>query len=355
VNNSQIETPQTIPSLKSAFDGRLLPKVGVVIPTYERPSMLRRLLNSLARQTYPSDRFDVVVVGGDGDPARDVVRDFASSVGFPVAYHIVDNEQQRSVSLKRNTGARIVSGDILAFVDDDCEADPYWMSAAIPAFEDPRVGGVEGRIHIPVPDRPTPTYRASLRLSVQQGYRTGNIFYRRTTFNECGGFDESLPYFEDTDLGCTVIGRGYSIPFVREAVVSHAVHSGRPSWHLNMARAADQLPYLFAKHSDVKPLLRRSIHLFNRSHYLYLSVYVLALLFALRGPVAGIVVLGTMLPLLVGIQLTRQWWGLHFTLRELFATALVLPLVPLVRLAYWAKGSVEMRLGMRDRSHPAKR
>jgi GT2 family glycosyltransferase len=28
-----------------------------------------------------------------------------------------------------------------------------------------------------------------------------NMFYRRSVFEECGGFDESLPYLEDTDLG----------------------------------------------------------------------------------------------------------------------------------------------------------
>lgn len=340
-----------LPALKGSFS----PTVGIVVPTYNRPLTLHRLLTSLKGQTYRSDRIAVVVVGGADDRGREIVREFASSVNFPVMYHIIDEHQQRSVSLKRNVGAQTVVGEILAFIDDDCEADPNWISAAIPSFEDPEVGGVEGRIQIPPSHPPTPTYRASLRLSVQQGYRTGNIFYRRIAFDQCRGFDESLPYYEDTDLGCSVIGRGYTIPFIREAVVIHAVQAGRPLWHLTMARTMDQLPYLSAKHPTVRPLLRRSIHLFNRSHYVYLVVYAVALILAFKDPLEAIVLSITSFSVLVGLQLTRQWWGLQFTIRELIITALILPLVPLVRLVYWIKGSVEMNLGLTNRTHPARR
>jgi GT2 family glycosyltransferase len=330
-------------------------RVSIIVATHFRPQMLTRLLTSLSRQTYPKEELELIVVGAAADPGRDAVGNPLNTGGLTVDYRVVGEDVLRSVSYKRNVGAQEARGQILAFIDDDCVADEDWISAAVPLFSDPKVGGVEGAIRVAEQDPPTPTYRASLRLALPKGFRTGNMFYRRSVFETCGGFDESLPYYEDTDLGYTVLEDGYLIPYCSAAVVTHPVHPGRPLWLLKMARSVDHLPYLFAKHRRSLSEFRSSVPLFNRSHYLYFAVYFGALVLTLYNPVQGALALGLGLVLIVTANIAMNWWGLHFGIGELALTALCLPLVPLVRLLYWLKGLAQVSLGLRKQRRPAAR
>ena len=327
------------------------PRVSIIIPTHHRPKMLSVLLDSLRRLTYPTNRLELIVVGGDHDLGREIVQAYMASVDFPVAYRVVPEHALHSASFKRNEGARSARGDILAFTDDDCLVHPNWITGAIPLFRVSDVGGVEGTVDIPIPDRPTLTYRRSLRLSLPEGYQTCNMFYRRSVFEECGGFDLSFPYYlEDTDLAYTVLERGYTIPFAADAGVSHPVPPGHPLKMFTIARTVEQMPYLFSKHPLSSLKLRVSARPLNRSHYLYLVLYGGALLLAVVHPVAGAIGLGLGLCVLISLQLVHDFWGLHVTASELILTALCLPVIPVVRLIYWLKGLTRLALRRHDRS-----
>ncbi|MBX7232932.1 MAG: glycosyltransferase [Caldilineales bacterium] len=47
--------------------------VSVIIPTYNRKAMLKQTLASLARQTFPCDRFEVIVVDDGGSDGTEAV------------------------------------------------------------------------------------------------------------------------------------------------------------------------------------------------------------------------------------------------------------------------------------------
>jgi len=59
------------PSLQT--DNRVLPHVSVIIPTYNRKDSLLRTLDSLSRQTYPAECFEVIVVDDGGCDGTEVV------------------------------------------------------------------------------------------------------------------------------------------------------------------------------------------------------------------------------------------------------------------------------------------
>lgn len=337
----------TVDSVGSAgVRGEATPHVSIIVPTHNRPEALRRLLNSLRNLDYSMGRLELIVVGGQRDVGREVVQDFAESVNFRATYHVVPDEWLTSASFKRNQGARSALGEILAFTDDDCVVQPEWLTEAVSLFRSPGIGAVEGAVHIPKPERPTPTYRGSLRLSLPGGYQTCNMFYRRTVFDECGGFDLSFPYYmEDTDLAYSVMERGYSIPFSASAVVNHPVPPGRPLKLFTIARTVEHMPYLFLKHARSRVRLQATTRLLNRSHYLYLTVYGVGLLVALEDPVHGVIVMGLGLCVVLPVHLLHDFVGLHFTVSELALTALSQPAIPLVRLFYWVKGSMKIWLG----------
>ncbi len=57
-----------------------------------------------------------------------------------------DPHLARGASAKRNAGWRHARAPIIAFTDDDCEPAPGWLSEALPAFDDPDVTMVQGRV-----------------------------------------------------------------------------------------------------------------------------------------------------------------------------------------------------------------
>lgn len=335
--------------------GSLVPSVGIVVPTHFRPQLLARLLESFHVLRYPPQRLDLVVVGGADDPSRSVLQSFAAHSRFSASYEIVPEELLCSVSAKRNMGARRVSGEVVAFIDDDCVAHPDWLSAAVLFFSGPTVGGVEGLINVPRPNRPTRSYHGSLQLRLPGGYRTGNILYRRSAFEACGGFDESLAYLEDTDLGYSVIERGYEIPFAVDAVVDHPVQRARPLTRLRLARTARDLPYLFAKHARSKTRLRQRLRIFERAHYPYLVLYAVAVPLIVLRLAVGATVLGAGLCLLVPLHLAHDFWGLRFGLKEISIMGFAQPIVPIARLLWWLVGRLEISLGLRKEHKRASR
>jgi len=327
------------------LQSRGYPSVTVVVPTQERPLLLSRQLESLLALAYQSEQLDIIVVGGSDDPGREEVERITRSSAFLLNYCAVPDAVLGSASFKRNVGAELARGEILAFTDDDCTVDRNWVAAAVRYFTGSDVGGVEGAVHIPRPARPTPTYRGSLRLSLPGGYQTCNIFYRKAVFEQCGGFDLAFPYYlEDTDIAYSVMERGYRIVYASDAIVSHPVPTGRPLKAFVVARTVEQMPYLYFKHPQSLEGLKNSVRPFNKSHYVYLALYLVSLLILIGSPLLALEVLAIGLGILVPLQLVHDHWGLHVGLVELFLIALCQPIVPALRLFYWIKGLLVLHL-----------
>lgn len=316
------------------------PRVSVVAPTHQRVATLRKLLASLEAQTLSRSAFEVIIVGDEGDPGAQVVAEFATRGLLRIRFSFVPNDPWRgkSPALKRNHGARLAHADWLAFIDDDCVAHPQWLERALPFFDAPLNGGVEGQKTIPDMDPPTLTYRGLLLFTRPQGYQTANMFYRRKIFEEVGGFDTAFPfYLEDTDLAWSVLDRGYAIPHAADAVIEHPVPPAEPMRLMASAKRAVLMPYLFRKHPERFRSAR--MRTLARSHYPYLAVYATSAGLALTGhAVSAGLLLSTVLPL-VAAHSTRLFWGCRFTTRELVQTSLLLPVVPVVTLFQLIRGN----------------
>lgn len=102
------------------------PSVNVVIPTYNRKKYLNDTLSSLAKQTWPNDRFEVIVVDdGSTDGTEEIIRN-----SFPFALHYV-HQQNQGDAIARNTGVKHSQAEILVFLDDDMLVDPNYLAHLI--------------------------------------------------------------------------------------------------------------------------------------------------------------------------------------------------------------------------------
>jgi len=167
----------------------------VIVPAYEEPVFLSQCLSSLRRQ--PAE---VVVVASDA-PTRHVAERHA-------ACDLVVEDEGEGAGAARNRGVEASSGDVLLFTDADTTVPGDWVENHRRHYADPEVVGVGG------PARPLDGDRRDdllfrllsdywFRLSWPLGFLqlpTFNCSYRRVTFLSDGGFDEGIPFMEDTEL-----------------------------------------------------------------------------------------------------------------------------------------------------------
>ena len=125
------------------------PLISVIIPTQRRPESLTRAVKSVFRQKSPPPASDLELIVVDNDPAASA----EAAVGrlqYETPFRLVYvHEPQPGVAGARNAGLAAASGEMIAFLDDDEEASPGWLSAllAVQAQFDADVvfGPVRGR------------------------------------------------------------------------------------------------------------------------------------------------------------------------------------------------------------------
>ena len=106
------------------------PLVSIVIPTRRRPASLAVALRSaFAQQGVDAAAIELIVVDNDPDEvSRPTVEALAVQAPFPVLYVC---EPRAGVAHARNAAVAQVRGRFIAFLDDDEEAPPHWLSALL--------------------------------------------------------------------------------------------------------------------------------------------------------------------------------------------------------------------------------
>ncbi|MDX2257053.1 MAG: glycosyltransferase [Pseudanabaenaceae cyanobacterium bins.39] len=128
-------------------------KITVVVPTYQRPQDLARCLRALQQQTRPVDELWITVRDTD-QQTWDFLQNLPPDLQdqrLPIQTLCV---KEVGVVAAMNLGLKAMTGDIVAFTDDDAAPHPDWL-ARIEAYylADPQIGGVGGRDRVYHGDR----------------------------------------------------------------------------------------------------------------------------------------------------------------------------------------------------------
>jgi GT2 family glycosyltransferase len=258
------------------------PFVTIVVPTHNRAALLKRLLESFLTQTYPSDRFEVLVVHNrSNDDTEGVVRECAANAPFAIRYFLKDFKGPMP---SRQFGMDESSGEVVVFIDDDVIAMPAWLESGVRCLSGD-VGLVQG-CTIPHPNQPRRMLEKTVEVFQATPYfETCNIFYRKDAIVAVGGFSEEFAHQwafcgEDTDLGWKVVKAGYGSTFCAEALVYHEVFAVSLKEWLWWPRRLYAWPYLVKKHPEIRDHLYRRYFLDRRTALFNLVVLgiVLALL-----------------------------------------------------------------------------
>lgn len=222
-----------------------LPEVSVVVPTYNRRASLLRLLESLDRQTLDPERFEVVVVDNNStDGTDEETLRFAARSRAKVR-HL--SERSQGTAYARNRGIRESVAPVVAFTDDDVEADFRWLDEILRGLDAHRADAVGGRALPvwpgPLPEWWLPTYEHVFvrnwgnepcpvdRFPFFYGQ---NLAIRRRILESVGGFDPRLGprgcrYIagEDAELCRRIHDHGGLLYYLPTALVHHYVGADR--------------------------------------------------------------------------------------------------------------------------------
>lgn len=201
--------------------------VSVVIPHYHDLKALDLCLKALARQTYPADRFEIVVADNNSPEGEEAVR--AAIAGR--ARLVVVTE--KGAGPARNGGVAISEGEILAFTDSDCVPEPEWLAeglAALPAYD-----FIGGRVTVLVDDPRRMSGAEAFERVFAFDFKTyitrkgftgaGNLFCSREVFDQVGGFRVGVS--EDLEWSHRATGKGFRLGYAPRAIVGHPA---RRSW-----------------------------------------------------------------------------------------------------------------------------
>ena len=207
------------------------PLVSMVVPTCDREELLKKCLFSLFQQTYPKDRYEIIVAD---DSTTDKTKRLVDSLNVSspkVSY--VKSGGKSGLTHTRNVGVNKAKGEIIFFIDDDCTADPEWISEIVEMYEKhPEIDGAGGRIFSD-PTQPKNfiiRYMEALKLIPETQAIIGNkapftggvTSYKKKAISDLGGFDENIKFVgEDYDFQKRFRERGYKLAYVPTAIIYH--------------------------------------------------------------------------------------------------------------------------------------
>ena len=216
--------------------------MSIVIPSHNRPDLLRACLKSLAEFAPNGTEIIVVDDGSRLASASAVAREF-------VGVQVLRWSRSRGFCAAANAGISMSRGRIIEMLNDDTQVTAGWADAALHWFDDPVVAAVaplvlctpiNGSVHVEIDSAGDryywggivgkrghgeplgPEYREPSRVF---GASASSAFYRRDIVMQLGAFPESFgAYFEDVDLAFRLNRAGYRVMYEPASLVHH--HGG---------------------------------------------------------------------------------------------------------------------------------
>ena len=268
--------------------------VSVVVPTYNRREDVLKCITALGNQTYPADRFEILIVDdGSTDGTQEAVQKKACEIPNLSYYRVQVNNGDGHA---RNQGVNAAKGVIIAFTDDDCIPSPAWIEEAVSVFEkEESLTGVDGKT---LPEEKIDfrkkifNYARTMNSPGPSRYPpTCNVFYRKKDLIEIGGFDEKIRYANDVDLAARLLEKGKKMVFAEKVLVLHKVDYLPFFKYLRRMSVFQSYPLVVKKN----PSMRKNFFLgfFIKKTHIYPILITISLFFYLlstRNPIFNLLV-----------------------------------------------------------------
>lgn len=218
------------------------PLVSVIILNFNGSAYLGSCLSSVLKTYYPN--FEIILVDNNStDGSNDIISKFSEVPNLT----IVLNDHNVGPAEGYNIGSKHAKGEYLAFLNNDIEVDPNWLSELVKVMENTPDAGAAGCKQLLLKNRSMMddiggyidaygfVYQRCRHGEIDYGqyddsiatvFRYGEtaLIVRRNVFENIGGFDSKyFMWYEDNDLCWRIHLSGHKIISVPSAVIYHAV------------------------------------------------------------------------------------------------------------------------------------
>lgn len=213
------------------------PGISVIVITLNEENNIRACLDSLARQNYPAENFEIIVVDASSDATPTIAAGYA---GVKVI------KSEKGFSRQKNAGWQTARFDIVAFTDADCLVPENWLSVIAKAMNNPETVALGGNSLAPPDSNWFALCVASVghpgggAIGFDANVKPGpqgisfiagcHAVFRKAIIVAVDGFDPNFQEGgEDVDLSRRLRRAGYRLDYIPELVIYHKPHT--PFWH----------------------------------------------------------------------------------------------------------------------------
>lgn len=206
------------------------PQFSIILPTHNRSRLLKRAVESALNQSFKD--FELIIVD---DGCDDNTFEYLHSLSHH-RIRIIRHRSPQGVSAARNSGIHIATGSFVAFLDDDDELLPQFLSRFHDHFiTNPNLGWswsgirkVYWRDEVSIKEERDQYWIVAdaQKLYLTQLAASCGLIIQKSWLDRLGGFDESMTVAEDRDLLMRLEMSGASCAPLPEVLIRIHIHPG---------------------------------------------------------------------------------------------------------------------------------
>lgn len=210
--------PHTVSDQGDACKINACPYVSVILPAYNSPERTGTCIEALLKQSYPKDRYEIIVVdNGSSDRTPGVIQQYR--VRF-----LVENSVQ-SPYAARNKGIRCGEGELFAMTDVNCTPVPTWLEEGVKSMKTEGADLVGGKVTFTFSPKRTlaecydSVSNVKMKSSIEKRgvAKAGNLFVHRRVFENLGLFPDHVRSGGDVSWTGRATKAGFKLVYSQSA------------------------------------------------------------------------------------------------------------------------------------------
>jgi glycosyltransferase involved in cell wall biosynthesis len=246
-----------------------LPKISIVVPTYQQGVFIERTLVSIINQGYPNLEI-IVVDGGSTDETKSIINKYRSHIAIFISEK--DNGQTDAIA----KGFRLATGEVITWMNSDDTYTPCAFKTVANYFKkNPQVEFLYGNRDLidendqVIARRRQPDFNMGVMLYAHMTVPQVSAFWKRCLYERTGGMNTSLRFCMDYDLFIR-LSRESPPQHIPEILGNFRIHGDSKTSNLEHVRLAEDRQ-LQERYCRIKP----DSLFFKPTRWFYIAVLIL--------------------------------------------------------------------------------
>lgn len=224
-----------------------MPEFSIIIPTYNRASIIGRAIESVLAQSI--NNWELIIVDdGSTDGTRDSIEEYLNKKEVVYTW-----QEHAGASAARNTGIELASGDYLIFLDSDDKLDASLLKE-LKAGNYNNYDMIFWYVKKIFNDR-TLTWKATklgkMYNGIEASFLSGSVCYRKEVIEDVGGFDPEIHFSENYELGMRISQRENNQTLIIPKILMYYYVSNKNLDHPELTNKLTSLKHLLQKHKKL--------------------------------------------------------------------------------------------------------